>query len=315
MSRVLRGSFSKEIESKKSLKDEELRKVQQDIVTLSQKISAITGEPLVAVTQLKNDSRSPFVSGIREITDNDRRCGSDSYILALESLLEKIGEYDRHVLNKTSPATTVQSQRRSSKSNDLFSLPTHLHIVDRLLDLYAQSQRVTIIRTTSQDAKADNVKTDEKKVSEDSSQLFDPNDRKIIASLKKDISKYKDLLEKSKIDSKKESALREDCEKINASQRAEIVGLKSQLNELSEKVSSYMNFEDDRRELQGLINTLQGKIEEHTNIYQRIINVIRLKSSRMDQDIFLDSPGDDCTNLVRSVCMRSELYVYLPFGF
>ena len=65
----------------------------------------------------------------------------------LEKLIEKIVEFDRLVLKKTAPETIVP-QRRGSRGSDLSTLPTHLHITDRLLDLFTQSQRVTVIRTT-----------------------------------------------------------------------------------------------------------------------------------------------------------------------
>ena len=65
----------------------------------------------------------------------------------LEKLIEKIVEFDRLVLKKTAPETTAP-QRRGSRGSDLSTLPTHLHLTDRLLDLFTQSQRVTVIRTT-----------------------------------------------------------------------------------------------------------------------------------------------------------------------
>ena len=66
----------------------------------------------------------------------------------LEKLIEKIVEFDRLVLKKTAPETAAP-QRRGSRGSDLSTLPTHLHLTDRLLDLFTQSQRVTVIRTTT----------------------------------------------------------------------------------------------------------------------------------------------------------------------
>ena len=67
----------------------------------------------------------------------------------LESILAKIVEVDRHILRKTEPETDpslVTSGRRKSRGMDLYTLPTHLHLIDRLMDLHTQQKRVTVIK-------------------------------------------------------------------------------------------------------------------------------------------------------------------------
>ena len=88
---------------------------------------------------------SSFVSGIRKATE----MGDNERLPILERVLEKLTELDREVLRKTAPTSGEDVGRRSAARADLSVLPTHLHITDRLLDLYAQAQRVTVVRTST----------------------------------------------------------------------------------------------------------------------------------------------------------------------
>ena len=124
-------------------------KLQQDLVLLTQKIVDLTGEPQrapVVVNSAVSAPSSPFVSGIRGITDSAISTSSSfSANNVLDRVLQKIAELDRIVLKKTAPEKKNINVRRGSRGMDLTSLPTHLHITDRLLDLHAQSMRVVTI--------------------------------------------------------------------------------------------------------------------------------------------------------------------------
>lgn len=135
---------------------EELEKILNDVFTLSQRIAEAKGEPVpTRDASLTSDlAVSPFVSSLRALADAERRARDvkEQKIQALESLLEKVSEYNRLVLAKTAPPE-LQSDgstpvRRKSFGTDLASLPSHLRLIDRLFDLHTQSKRVTVLRTT-----------------------------------------------------------------------------------------------------------------------------------------------------------------------
>ena len=136
---------------------DEVNKLQQDLVLLTQKIADMTGEPQRAppTPNLEGPAgapSSPFVSGLRGMADSTGGSGGNTDALRLamtEKVLKKVMELDRALLKKTAPDTeggsTTQRARRGSRGMDLFTLPTHLHITDRLLDLHTQSKRVVTV--------------------------------------------------------------------------------------------------------------------------------------------------------------------------
>lgn len=68
----------------------------------------------------------------------------------LESVLAKVVELDRVVLTMTAPedenGATKKPVRRASRGMDLYTIPTHMHVVDRLMDLHTRARRTTVIR-------------------------------------------------------------------------------------------------------------------------------------------------------------------------
>jgi hypothetical protein len=120
-----------------------------DIQTLSLRCDEMNG---VLPSASSSSSSSSFVANLRTSTEESKYSvvsSSEKKLTALEKLLEKVHEHDRLVLKKTAPPVCATPQRRKSRGSDLASLPTHLHITDRLLDLYAQAQRVTVITNTA----------------------------------------------------------------------------------------------------------------------------------------------------------------------
>ena len=126
---------------------EELSKFQADINTLTDKIANLQAQ------SSSSSSASPFVSNLKEETKRNAKAIEGDKITMLENILAKIVEVDRFVLRKTEPETTEGTAgRRKSRGMDLFTLPTHLHIIDRLVDLHAQSKRVTVIKSIDPNA-------------------------------------------------------------------------------------------------------------------------------------------------------------------
>ena len=162
---------------KLALSAEEQANFQKDLAEISRRLGELTGvaapaggggDPAtgkaIALLAPSSSVSSPFVSGLRGKTstvvggeassEGDRGesdAGGDSKLRLLETVLQRLTELDRVVLKKTAPemAPGNVAARRSSRGFDLVSLPTHLHLVDRLLDLHAQARRVTVIRTAA----------------------------------------------------------------------------------------------------------------------------------------------------------------------
>jgi DNA repair exonuclease SbcCD ATPase subunit len=154
-------NFHYDSSASKKHKDD-IDRIQQDLNVLNQKIAEARGESssvhATSVHLAGNESKggaSPFVSGLRTLAESERSVPGkdvkDLKISTLESLLEKISEYDRLILAKTVPAetsTSGQPLRRKSFGTDLNVLPNHLRVVDRLVDLHNSNKRVTVLRQT-----------------------------------------------------------------------------------------------------------------------------------------------------------------------
>ncbi len=135
---------------------DEIQKLQQDLVIIQAKLNDLnnTGDShcdVVAISNVTPNSpiASSFVSGIRGITNvSDKHLERDNYTdtrtILMEKIVDKIAELDRCILRKTKPEgvnNEIASARRMSRGTDLYLLPTHLHITDRLLDLSVQLKR------------------------------------------------------------------------------------------------------------------------------------------------------------------------------
>eukprot|EP01041_Mallomonas_annulata_P004954 gene4954-9908_t len=131
---------------------EELIKMQQDIDLLSRKLSDLTSNP-----GLHSSSGDGFVQGMRSTIDGDRRgsfsgSNGETKLHMLERIISRIVDLDRAVLRQTEPpnAEKFAIKTRASRGMDLNSIPTHLHIVDRLMDLYVQNRRNLLALTQIQ---------------------------------------------------------------------------------------------------------------------------------------------------------------------
>eukprot|EP01039_Chlorochromonas_danica_P008612 gene8612-9491_t len=141
----------------------EIERLLQDLQLMTNRIHEAKGEPVPSSPSASQHhispsttittttaAVSPFVTGLRALAESERKA-SETKLSHLQQLLERISEYDRLILSKTAPPETSSSgqpYRRKSMGADLHSLPSHLRLVDRLLDLYNQSKRVTVIRQT-----------------------------------------------------------------------------------------------------------------------------------------------------------------------
>jgi hypothetical protein len=133
---------------KSKLLNDMIRKFDQDMATLTARLSEIQGIPL---PQAKEENASLFVNSLRHSVENHRQPSQESELIAtkhemLEQLLQRVVELDRAVLKKTE--ITTGRARRASRGADLFSFPTHLLLIDRLVDLHAIAQR-SLLRSQS----------------------------------------------------------------------------------------------------------------------------------------------------------------------
>ena len=133
---------------------DEIQKLQQDLVIIQAKLNDLNmsdSHSDVAISNVAPNSSiaSSFVSGIRGITNMsdknlDRENLTDTRTILMEKIVDKISELDRCILRKTKPEginNEIASARRMSRGSDLYLLPTHLHVTDRLLDLSVQLKR------------------------------------------------------------------------------------------------------------------------------------------------------------------------------
>lgn len=131
------------LSNEKSMQSDETTKMYQDLDLLSRKMTEL--------------SPPGFVSSVRSSVDGQRHTttpdGKDSKLRLLENVISKIIDLDRIVLRQTDPADRGNaSKSRAARGMDLNTIPTHLHIVDRLLDLHVQHRRnslFTVQQSTS----------------------------------------------------------------------------------------------------------------------------------------------------------------------
>lgn len=115
---------------KQDLAIERFRNMEKDFAIVSRKLCELQSIP----------ENSSFVNGFRTAVESNRIDDDHSKLRLIDKLISKVSELDREVLRKTEESFTVPP-RRGSNDNDLYSLPTHLQLVDRLLDYHIQLKR------------------------------------------------------------------------------------------------------------------------------------------------------------------------------
>jgi hypothetical protein len=127
---------------------ENMKRYEQDLTILSKKIADCQGDntPVPGLV-LPTQPESLFVNNLRNSVDKGNSGNENTLRLnMLERIMDKLADLDRVILKKTDLGTTTARARRKSKDgSDLFSMPTHLLLVDRLLDVFTVSQRLQII--------------------------------------------------------------------------------------------------------------------------------------------------------------------------
>lgn len=146
-----KSSQSAETADDKQFK-ENMKRYEQDLTILSKKIADCQGETTpVPGLILPVQPESLFVNNLRNSVDKGSGSLGNENTLRLnmlERIMEKLSDLDRVILKKTDLGTTTATarpRRKSKDGSDLFSLPTHLLMVDRLLDVFTMSQRLQII--------------------------------------------------------------------------------------------------------------------------------------------------------------------------
>jgi hypothetical protein len=148
---------------------ENMKRYEQDLIILSKKIADCQGDSTpVPGLVLPVQPESLFVNNLRNSVDkssSSSSIGNENTLRLnmLERIMEKLAELDRVVLKKTDMGTATARPRRKSKDgSDLFSMPTHLLMVDRLLDVFVISQRLQIIEKQNGSSSKTNGKELEK---------------------------------------------------------------------------------------------------------------------------------------------------------
>lgn len=306
--------------SKIIVSSEELAKINQDVTILQARISHLSGEPVIqtppsTVAVLgSNNVTSPFVSGLRGLTAETSTKTIDNSlelkIEAYESVLKKIIELDRLVLKKTSP-TDITAVRRKSNGNDLHTLPTHLHLADRLMDLHTQSKRVTVITQTAVSNnnngepatsntpntplsprsnknatdKLHNTINDLKKQLQDADERNKRNQEEIISS-RKDIMSLKQELEQTK------SELEQEKSNNRSNNGNELINYKTQISEMQERN-----------------NQMQDWLLTEKKKNQSLLMMIREKASKLEKKGGTISPSK-CEQLEKVEFNQEEVEAF-----
>ena len=123
---------------------ENLQRYHQDIGLLNQKLTDL---------QQKAGAGSSFVSNMRSnSTPTESQEGTiEDKIKIIETVLAKVSELDRIVLQNTEiqkEKSDIKPVRRNSRGMDLFTVPTHLHLVDRLMKYYKVNLKSVTLRTS-----------------------------------------------------------------------------------------------------------------------------------------------------------------------
>ena len=232
-----------------------MSKIQQDLNILTTKIAELRGDTIPA-TDTTGSGASPFVVGLRAIAETERKFKDmkELKLNTMEKLLEKVSEYDRLLLKETTPVVdpNVPAQRRKSFGQDLYCLPTHLHLTARLMDLHAASKRVTVIKMT-ESGKSDGIPP------------LNPADKKLVDSLKATVAKQTKQLEDSEL-----KRIKSDEEKLQ---------LQRQNDELKLQVSK------NTEQLQRQNDELKLQVSKNTEQFQRQNDELKLQVSKNTEQL------------------------------
>lgn len=129
--------------------DNAILRLEADLEIIQFRLYQLAGTKPVAESA---SNSTLVVGGVKKGTEEKKYADSEpaDKLLLLEKLLTKMSEFDREILKKTTSSSVPEAARRKSIHADLFTLPSHLLIVDRLLDLFNQSQRMNFTHSTLQ---------------------------------------------------------------------------------------------------------------------------------------------------------------------
>lgn len=138
---------------------EDNKNLEKDLLIIAKRLADLQN------VQNPECNEASFVNGVRSSIETSRLAGADYCVLfrrlqLMESFFVKVAELDREVLRKTTSPSENQGQlRRRGSGNadmitDLFHMPTHFKIIDRLIDYYAiikreETSNFRVIRTIS----------------------------------------------------------------------------------------------------------------------------------------------------------------------
>lgn len=134
-------------------KNDDIKRLQQDLVLLATR-TAQSGDNV----QPQSKSVSSVVSDLRTVV-GEARSSSEAFPVGsvtskpeiLEIILARVADLDRMILRQTEPLPDAYVRpRRNSKTAELFSLPTHFQLIDRLVDMHTQLKRPVIVHNHDQ---------------------------------------------------------------------------------------------------------------------------------------------------------------------
>lgn len=288
---------------------EDAQRMNNDLNILTQKLTEVQQKFSVGSAS----GVSPFVANLRETASSfsPENGAIDSKLSLLEKIITKIIEVDRVVLRNTEATDDNSNRRRSNKTPDLFSMPTHLHVVDRLLDVHTRNQRVAVIRESSPapiPPHSEHNPADLTKIEELEASVAELND-----ALKESLARESDLVKKQDALLKKQDDFERQIGAVALDKVLSDKKMEEDYEIALEKMKSSILVYRNNTEM------LEERLEKEMANRQAIINALltmskNVKESRDSQHYL---PESEINLLVRTLCIEFDefRYVYSCFFY
>jgi hypothetical protein len=258
---------------------ERFRNLEKDLGIVTRKLSDLQN-----ISNPENSST--FVHGMRSTIELNRGDDDAAKLKHLDKIIAKITELDREVLRRTENVIAIQP-RRGSRDQDLHIIPTHLHVVDRLLDYHVQLKRA-IDNNNSSHIANNTMSANEIQYENEIKTL-----RKNAVEIQDRCNKYKGLYESTLLEYesyKNNNTLTSNDQEIKK-YRDEINSLKTQLqNSIDSNISFENIIEKNHASEQLFVNVMYNICNEMNQINTKSeSNINGNKSDNNDGDIDIEA--------------------------
>lgn len=311
-------------------------KFQQDLNLINNKILDVQCDmsytksspvitPLISPVDASIHSGPNFVTNLRSLISDNTDSNDKLYqYQCLQKIIDKMTELDRLILRKTSTisnASTPQTiEPRRKLGCDLNLFPTHMILIDRILDLYTQVRRpqvdhsgITITYTPSKQSYKSPSPINSSQQPPIHAQALTILGESIDTSSKESNSlqdKYEKVIKLFEESENKRKLL----ETENLKLRKKISSLQGDLSSMKEKMNqskeSHHETGKDQSNVNSLILQLTNERSKHEEIISNIVKILRAKCDLMQTNSsnFITDYEDKANNLVSSIVCFAICY-------